>query len=112
MFDQELAIKRAGDKPELAHELMVMLQRELPSQRRLLTEAWQRRDRGQVEKVVHKINGGTRYCGVPALQHYADQLESALIADSGDMESLYEELLRQIDALIATDIDTLFAPCV
>lgn len=83
-FDQRLALEQAGGSAELANELFTMLLRELPQFERGIRSAHQRNDLDTLQRTVHKLNGAATYCGVPALKHAADYLETALKREQFD----------------------------
>lgn len=107
IFDLKLALERAANKPDLVRELMLMLVDDLSQQKQLLAQAWQSGDHLALRNVVHKIHGGTRYCGVPGLQSSSEQLEIALDNHSTSLEPLYQELMGQIDSLLQADVEQL-----
>lgn len=75
IFDRELAIKQAGGSSELARDLHTMLFDELPALAEKLRQAHQDMDFNTMWDHAHKIYGSTAYCGVPALQKAAENLE-------------------------------------
>jgi HPt (histidine-containing phosphotransfer) domain-containing protein len=59
-------------------------------------------DLKQLRQVAHKLAGASSYCGTPALNHQAKQVEA--FAKKGDVESLakaVDGLLKQIERLQA-----------
>jgi two-component system sensor histidine kinase BarA len=74
-YDEALSLQLAGGNRELAGQLFRMLLRELPLLREQLNNAGQP---GDMYAHAHKINGATRYCGVPELQQAAHALDVAL----------------------------------
>lgn len=100
MLDIPLAIEQAGGNPELAKELFTMLLKELPDQKHKLNQAFKEGDEQGLWDHAHKIYGSTAYCGVPALQKAARELEEAIKQSDGDLEDkikivniIIEELL-------------------
>jgi two-component system, sensor histidine kinase and response regulator len=60
----------------------------------------------EVRQISHKLSGASSYCGTPALQHTAKQVE--LLAKTGDIASTMKEkdaLLQQIRLLLALKIN-------
>jgi two-component system sensor histidine kinase BarA len=107
IFDMQLALKRAANKAELVRELMTLLLEDLPQQKSILEQRWQQADPLVLREIVHKIHGGTRYCGVPGLQNASEQLEIAIDAGQNDLQALYDALLLQIDRLMESDLEQL-----
>lgn len=79
-IDWELGLKLAGGRKELAVEMIAMLVAELPENRQEIAHAYDIKDFKQLQMLVHKLHGGTCYCGVPKLKAAAAELENALKA--------------------------------
>ena len=79
-------------------ELFGMLLQELPSFDRGLRAAHARGDVETLVQTVHKLNGAAIYCGVPALKHAAERLESDIKGGRlGRVDGLLAALLDEID---------------
>lgn len=101
-IDDDLALERAGGNQELADELLRMLIGDLPELRDGLNRTFQANRTQDLQEIAHKINGSTRYCGVPALAAAAADLEASL--KSGATTSLaahVEHLTCEIDRLLS-----------
>ena len=103
IYDSEVAIKQAGGDTALAEELFGMLVGELPEYLHKIGAQSEERDYNQLQETVHKLNGATRYTGVPALSTAANQFEQALrnndTVSYDDLEStLINEIQRLTDA--------------
>jgi len=77
-LDWQLALKRTNNNVEAARELLNDLISLLPSTVATLDSLWEERDYQALQIEVHKLHGGTCYCGTPRLQHLANELEQAL----------------------------------
>lgn len=100
VIDPDLALERAGGSEELARELYLMLQNDLPNYASKIQQLYHENDYKALLEVVHKLNGSSTYCGVPALKEAASSLEAHL--KHGDEESYddgLEHLLVEIDRL-------------
>lgn len=71
-------LQLANGKADLAKELLALLFSSLETERPLLIRAWEQEDYVTLQERVHKLLGGTRYCGVPALRRSANRLETHL----------------------------------
>jgi two-component system sensor histidine kinase BarA len=103
IIDPALALERAGGNQELARELYQMLQNELPSYASNIRNHYDNGDFASLLEVVHKLNGSSTYCGVPALKEAAQSLESNL--KQGAEESYAqgtEQVLAEITRLQQT----------
>lgn len=110
LFDEALALKRCGGRLAVAKELQEILNRDLTTNSSSIRELAQAADWSTLLEVVHKLHGGTRYCGVPRLERAAERLETALKQDTPEerLTRLVKQLLEQIDLLQQTDAITAF----
>ena len=105
VVDRELAIKRAGGRPELAAELHGMLLKSLPELQQALARSWASQDRDALYTHVHKLNGSTRYCGVPELERHCETLETQIKRPSDDLHDAYQALMAAIQRVQETPAD-------
>ena len=75
-FDQ--AINLASGNKELALEMLALLQKELPEDLNVLQRCWKIKDFHGLLERVHRMNGASRYCGVPDLVSACESLEIQL----------------------------------
>lgn len=78
VVDFALGIKLAAGKEKLARELFQMLLKSLDKEQAAIQLDYQNLDHKNMLQKVHKLNGATRYCGVPGLQAAAAALETTL----------------------------------
>jgi two-component system sensor histidine kinase BarA len=76
VFDLDLALANAGDRPDLAAELFDLLLASLPRDIDDINAASSNID--ELKRAVHKLHGAVRYCGVPRLAAAIEKLELAL----------------------------------
>jgi HPt (histidine-containing phosphotransfer) domain-containing protein len=100
MLDIPHAIEQAGGNPDLAKELFTMLLKELPDQKHKLNQALNDGDEQGLWDNAHKIYGSTAYCGVPALQRAAKELEEAIKAKTSDITDKIEGVNKAIEELL------------
>lgn len=99
-IDWPLAIKQAGNKPKLAKEMLQLLIQSFDEFEPLLNGALSGELDGQhLYPSLHKLHGGTAYCGVPQLQSLLAELEQALVAKQ-TISELEPELLELEERLI------------
>jgi two-component system sensor histidine kinase BarA len=100
IFDSEAAIKQAGGDAQLADELFGMLLSELPDYQQKVDMQCKQADYDKLLDTVHKLNGATRYTGVPALSVAANQFEQALRRDgTTNYHELCNNLISEIQRL-------------
>lgn len=111
LFDKDLALKQAGDNLELAKELLEMLINDLPDSQQVINQAHSNHDKDAFWNAVHKVHGGTAYCGVPdlklACKSLEDEIKIAYPSEAADSACniLNEEinrLLENAQKLLAT----------
>ena len=100
MLDIPYAIEQAGGNPDLAKELFTMLLKELPEQKRKLNQAFNEGNEQDLWDHAHKIYGSTAYCGVPALQKAAKELEDAIKKSDGNIDKKIELVNLNIEELL------------
>ncbi len=105
MLDIPHAIAQAGGNPDLAKELFTMLLKELTEQKNKLNQAFNNGDQQSLWDHAHKIYGSTAYCGVPALNKAARELEDAIKAKTKNIEKKIQSVNTAIDELL-TDGET------
>lgn len=93
-IDWPLALKQAGNKPDLAKEMLSLLLQTFDEfEPRLNAALSGTLDAQQLYPSLHKLHGGCAYCGVPQLQSLVAELESALLAKQ-PLTELEPELLE------------------
>ena len=78
VIDLELGARLAGNKPELAKELLQLLVKKLPNDMRDIEQAHEQNQNQQLKSLVHKLHGASNYCGAPRLRNVLAELETAL----------------------------------
>lgn len=100
IFDSEVAIKQAGGDAGLAEELFGMLVTELPDYHHKIDVQHEQNDFNMLLETVHKLNGATRYTGVPALSAAANHFEQALRDNANhSYDKLCTSLVHEIQRL-------------
>ena len=97
VIDEAVALKLAGNKPELAAEMMRMMLERLPNEQDSISQLLQQQHWEQLEEVIHKLHGACCYCGVVALKEVCAQCETAL--KQGDMDTASKSAHQVLDAI-------------
>lgn len=102
VIDWPLALKRAGNKEELAKEMLEGLAKSLPKARVQISEAITSLDIEQLKTLIHKLNGACCYSGVPSLDKVANQIETSLKQGISidELEPEFFELFEHVDNVI------------
>ncbi len=75
IIDKILGLSLAGNNQQLADELLAMFIKELPFHKESLLSAKKENNFEKLKEIIHKLHGGTKYCGVPNLHDAAKQFE-------------------------------------
>ena len=75
IFDSSLSMERANYRSELADEFLQLFLQSLPADEEKLVSTFRENNFIEFCKVVHKINGAVRYCGLPRLERAINMLE-------------------------------------
>ncbi len=102
IFDWQLALSRAGNRPELAAEMLTMLVESLAETKVQLQQGIKLNDLPNLSSIVHKLNGACCYNGVPKLEKIGQQIESNIKLSQrlADLEPELLELIDEIDRVI------------
>lgn len=102
LFDKDLALKQAGGNPELAKELFEMLLKDLPGSQGAMNQAHDKLNKDAFWNAVHKIHGGTAYCGVPDLKQACKSLEDEIknVYPSEEVKIALNKLNEEITLLL------------
>ncbi|TRX55829.1 two-component sensor histidine kinase BarA [Thalassomonas sp. M1454] len=102
IFDWNLALSRAANKPELAAEMLTMLVASLPATKSLIEQNMKQADLPSLGSEIHKLNGACCYNGVPSLEKISLQIESNIKSgfSCDDIEPELLELFDEIDKIL------------
>jgi two-component system sensor histidine kinase BarA len=103
IIDWPLALKRTGNRADLAKDMLEGLVKSLPSTKQEVFDALTCQDLGQIKTLIHKLNGACCYTGVPSLgkisQHIEIQLKLNYSLD--DLEPDFFEFFEHLDNVLA-----------
>ncbi len=102
IVDWSLALRRAGNKTDLAKDMLTGLTNSLPETKKLISEALTAQDIEQLKTLVHKLNGACCYSGVPNLGKVTHEIETALKKGNSieDLEPEFYEFFEHVDNVI------------
>lgn len=78
VVDLELGLKLAGNKKELAEEMIVLLKKTLPEEFSVIKKLHEEENYKELLKRVHRFHGALCYCGLPRLKSVIKELEMKL----------------------------------
>lgn|SRR3990167_9988610 len=93
VINWELGTRLAGNKREIAEELLSILINNLEDEVTAIHELFNQYNNDELQKRVHRLHGAVCYCGVPRLKRVLIKLETALKTNiMGSLPLLIEEL--------------------
>lgn len=98
VLDQKKAIQLVSGNKKLADDLLLMLIKELPEYTLGIQKEFKNGNKEELRKIVHKMHGGLRYVGAPALMDIVSRTDVELF-------ELSDEQLTQNITLIYQEID-------
>ncbi|AVD86649.1 MULTISPECIES: response regulator [Pseudomonas] len=101
VLDPEEGLRLAAGKPDLAADMLAMLLASLEDDREAIRAAREAEDQLALIEQVHRLNGASRYCGVPQLRAACQRSETLLKQDHPQAEQALDELDGAIIRLAA-----------
>jgi two-component system sensor histidine kinase BarA len=99
VLDPEEGLRLAAGKPDLAADMLSMLLESLEADRQAIRSAREAGDREAMIERVHRLNGASRYCGVPQLRAACQRSETLLKQDNPQALQALDELDQAISRL-------------
>jgi two-component system sensor histidine kinase BarA len=78
VIDWELSLKLAGNRHDLAKDMLALIYKQLPADINQIKTAYHEQNTAQLIHHVHKLHGALCYCGLPRLKFLIAHLESDL----------------------------------
>ena len=101
IIDWQLGIKLAGNKADVARELLDLFMSTLQKDMQTLRQLDEEKNTMALYQQVHKLHGALCYCGLPRLKMIVAQLETEL--KSIDLSSTPLAPLTPLTPLISTE---------
>jgi len=101
VIDWSLSLKLAGNKQELAEELLNLLTASLADEVRIIKQFNTDKNYHELQQHLHKLHGAVCYCGTPRLKKSIAALETALKQSRmGVVTSLLDQFELECDLLL------------
>jgi len=100
VLDAEEGLRLAAGKADLAADMLRMLLESLEVDRQAIRQARESWERTALIERVHRLNGATRYCGVPQLRDACQRSETLLKQDDPGAAAALGELDAAIERLL------------
>jgi two-component system sensor histidine kinase BarA len=94
IIDWESATRLAGNKRDIAEEILGMLIKNLPQDIAAINESWEEKNYWEMSKHLHKLHGALCYCGLPRLKTVVAQLEMDIKKDLLDGVPMMVDVLN------------------
>jgi len=108
LTDPDDALRRAGNRPEVAAELFTLLRNTLDETAGHMHEAARSGDVEALRETAHRLHGACLYCGVPRLRAAVAEIER--LCEAGDRGVPSAELEQPVARLLDTIKATRAAP--
>jgi len=95
-------LKLAGNKRDLAKDLLAQFIAHLPVARNKINHLYTQKNLNELLNEVHKLHGACCYCGVPRLKHVVATLETELNKQDSDIDELMALFNEEVEELIDT----------
>lgn len=101
IIDFDLGTRLAGNRPELAQDMLNMLIERLEEDVSLIKQVSAENDTSSLVQHIHKLHGAAAYCGTPRLKAVLAKLESDLKNNiMASLPSLLDLLDSEVGLLI------------
>ncbi len=101
ILDHQKAIKLVSGNKKLADDLLAMLIKELPDYKLTIEIEFKNKNKQALRDIIHKIHGGLRYLGAPALMGIISQTDVELFNLSDkQLEANIEKIYYEVDRLL------------
>lgn len=101
-IDWPMCVELAGNKIDLAKDMLSMLIDSLPVDKANIKQAYNSKDMKQLREHVHRLHGACCYVGVPRLKSIARDLENAIVmVDHGLIADLTKKASCEIARILA-----------
>lgn len=103
ILDLKTALKAVSGNKQLADDLLGMFIKELPNYKQTIQNHIQSGNREDLKQVIHKIHGGLRYLGAPALMSLISQMDEVLFdLSDNELKDGIEKIYFEIDRVLET----------
>jgi HPt (histidine-containing phosphotransfer) domain-containing protein len=98
-IDWDLGLKLAGNKPQLAKDILAVLMETLADDLQDIVKS--KNDPNIVLQKVHKMHGAISYCGLPRLKKLLAEFEQALKNEHlGHLEAYLEAMSAEVQLVL------------
>lgn len=96
ILDWKMSLQLAANKEELAQDLLKMLVKSFPNELAEMQQLVELEDFPQLEHVLHRLYGATRYVGTPRLQNISGQFEQFVSTLRKERRKADEQFIQEV----------------
>lgn len=101
VVDIQQSLIYSHNNPELAKDMLEILITMIINEKESIQSFFEQQDWAPLGEIVHKINGGSCYCGVPMLRQQAQLIDIAIQRkDYLTVKQSFPQLIKTIDDLV------------
>lgn len=106
ILDRQLGIQQAFGQEAAWQQAIQMLWEMIPEQIQLIEQYYELQEWQKMRRAVHKLHGGTSYCGTVALKNALKNLENTLIKEQFDhVPELFHHMMQEKNRLLALKLN-------
>lgn len=92
-FEWELSLKQLNQNEDLAKNMLTVFSKELTTELEKANAAYKEKNWLTLRSIIHKMHGGSVYCGVPTLKDLLKQTEAKLLNEQlNDLPELMQKI--------------------
>lgn len=112
VINWEMSLKQVGGRVNLAEELINMFVKELPVTQKSINAAFAAKHYQSLRDLLHKLDGGCAYAGVPGLKKIISELSAVLknSKQTDKLDGLVALLNREIDEILKVAASKSYLP--
>ena len=101
-WDETLSL--CNNNEMLAKELLLMLKTDLPRQKQILFDAFERNDTQMMRDIVHQILGSCSYISLPDIKEAAETMHTAIHSKKINRATATDQLINAMNAVIMSPL--------
>lgn len=101
-WDETLSL--CNNNETLAKELLFMLKTDLPRQKQILLDAFERSDTQMMRDIVHQILGTCSYISLPDIKQAAETMHTAIHSKEIEIAIAKDNLINAMNAVIISPL--------
>lgn len=104
IIDWDETLVLCNKSESLAKELLLMLKTDLPRQKHILIDAFERNDTQMMRDIVHQILGSCSYISLPNIKEAAEEMHTAIHSKKIGIPAAKNTLIDAMNAVIMSPL--------